>query len=81
MLTIPEHLPFVPTYPWFCFTRESSPLSHATVLIKSQSKRGSMITENFAHQYHQEVFAFPVQAGNPLSWVFHDLIRSQKTPL
>ena len=56
-------------------------LSHATVVIQSQSKGGSMITANFAHQYNRELFAFPGEAGNPLHQGCHDLIRSQKAQL
>lgn len=41
-------------------------LSHATVVIQSQSKGGSMITANFAHQYNRELFAFPGEVGSPL---------------
>ena len=56
-------------------------LSHATVVIQSQSKGGSMITANFAHQYNRELFAFPGEVGNPLHQGCHDLNRSQKAQL
>jgi DNA processing protein len=56
-------------------------LSHASVVIQSQSKGGSMITANFAHQYNRELFAFPGEVGNPLHQGCHDLIRCQKAQL
>jgi DNA processing protein len=56
-------------------------LSHATVVIQSQSEGGSMITANFAHQYHRELFAFPGEVGNSLHEGCHDLIRTQKAQL
>ncbi len=56
-------------------------LSNATVVIQSQSKGGSMITANFAHQYNREFFVFPGVVGNPLHQGCHDLIRSQKAQL
>lgn len=56
-------------------------LSHATVVIQSQSKGGSMITANFAHQYHRELFAYPGEVGNPLHQGCHKLIRTQKAQL
>ena len=56
-------------------------LSYSTVVIQSQSKGGSMITANFAHQYNRELFAFPGEVGNPLHQGCHDLIRCQKAQL
>lgn len=56
-------------------------LSHATVVIQSGSRGGSMITANFAHQYNRELFAFPGDVGNPLHQGWHDLIRIQKAQL
>ncbi|MDC3238612.1 DNA-processing protein DprA [Flavobacteriaceae bacterium] len=56
-------------------------LSHASVVIQSQSKGGSMITANFVHQYHRELFAFPGEVGNSLHQGCHDLIRTQKAQL
>ena len=53
-------------------------LSHATVVIQSQSKGGSIITANFVHQYHRELFAFPGEVRNSLHQGCHDLIRTQK---
>jgi DNA processing protein len=56
-------------------------LSHATVVIQSQSKGGTMITANFSYQYNRELFSFPCEVGNPLHQGCHDLIRSQKAQL
>jgi len=33
MPTIPEHLPFVPTHPWFYFINESSILPNASASV------------------------------------------------
>lgn len=56
-------------------------LSHATVVIQSQSKGGSIITANFSHQYNRELFALPGEVGNPLHQGCLDLIHSQKAQL
>jgi DNA processing protein len=56
-------------------------LSHATVVIQSKAKGGSMITANFAHQYNRELFAYPGDLENPLHQGSHQLIRSQKAQL
>jgi len=37
-------------------------LSHVTIVIESKSKGGSLITAQFANEYHREVFAMP---GHP----------------
>jgi DNA processing protein len=56
-------------------------LSHATVVIQSKIRGGSMITANFAHQYNRELFAFPGQVGKAVHGGCHQLIRSQKAQL
>lgn len=56
-------------------------LSHATVVIQSKAKGGSMITANFAHQYNRELFAFPGDVNAAVHQGCHQLIRSQKAQL
>ena len=56
-------------------------LSHATVVIQSKIKGGSMITANYTHQYNRELFAFPGDIDNSLHQGCNELIRFQKAQL
>ena len=56
-------------------------LAHATVVIQSDRKGGSMNTANYAHQYNRELFAFPGPTDQALHRGCHDLIRTQQAQL
>ncbi len=56
-------------------------MAHATVVIQSKIRGGSMITAHFAHQYNRELFAFPGDVGKSLHRGCHHLIQTQKAQL
>jgi len=56
-------------------------LAHATVVIQSNIKGGSMNTADYAHQYNRDLFALPGLVTNKLSGGCHQLIRNQKAQI
>lgn len=56
-------------------------LAHATVIVQSDYKGGSMNTANYAHQYNRELFAFPGPVDQPLHRGCHQLIKTQQAQL
>ena len=56
-------------------------LAHATVVIQSNIKGGSMNTADYAHQYNRDLFALPGLVTNKLSGGCHQLIRNQKAKI
>jgi DNA processing protein len=53
-------------------------LSDVTIVIESGKKGGSLITAEFAQNYHREVFAVPGTLTSPQSEGCNQLIRDQK---
>ncbi len=53
-------------------------LSDVTIVVESASKGGSLITAEFAQNYHREVFAVPGSLNSPHSEGCNKLIRDQK---
>lgn len=53
-------------------------LSDVTIVVESASKGGSLITAEFAQNYHREVFAVPGSLNSPQSEGCNQLIRDQK---
>ena len=53
-------------------------LSDVTIVVESASKGGSLITAEFAQNYHREVFAVPGSLNSPHSEGCNQLIRDQK---
>jgi DNA processing protein len=53
-------------------------LSDVTIVVESARKGGSLITAEFAQNYHREVFAVPGALNNPHSEGCNQLIRDQK---
>ena len=56
-------------------------LSDAVVVIESGKKGGSVITANFANQYHKDVFAFPGKITDAQSEGCNNLIKQHKASL
>lgn len=56
-------------------------LSDVTVVIESASRGGSLITAEYAQNYHRDVYAVPGNLGNPLSEGCNQLIRANKASL
>lgn len=56
-------------------------LAHATVIIESAEKGGSMNTADLAHQYGREVFALPGRVSDQKSQGCHQLIIQNKAQL
>jgi len=56
-------------------------LSDITVVIESAKKGGSLITVEFAQNYHREVFAVPGNLTNPQSEGCNQLIRDNKAAI
>ncbi len=53
-------------------------LSDVTIVVESAKKGGSLITAEFAQNYHRDVFAVPGDLGNPHSEGCNQLIQDQK---
>ena len=56
-------------------------LADAVVVVESGSKGGSIITANFANQYHKDVFAFPGKITDKASEGCNNLIKQHKASL
>ena len=56
-------------------------LCHATIVIESGATGGSLITAQFADQYHREVFALPGSVDSDKSKGCHKLIQQHKAQL
>lgn len=56
-------------------------MAHATVVIESGVKGGSMNTANLAHQYGRELFALPGRPSDHKSAGCHQLLLQQKAQL
>ncbi len=56
-------------------------LADAVVVIESGNKGGSVITANFANQYHKDVFAFPGKITDKQSEGCNNLIKQHKASL
>ncbi|TKT90185.1 DNA-processing protein DprA [Dyadobacter frigoris] len=53
-------------------------LSDVTIVVESAKKGGSLITVDFAQNYHREVFAVPGNIFNPQSEGCNQLVRDNK---
>ncbi|WP_159467636.1 DNA-processing protein DprA [Dyadobacter sp. 3J3] len=53
-------------------------LSDVTIVVESAKKGGSLITVDFAQNYHREVFAVPGNISNPQSEGCNQLVRDNK---
>jgi DNA processing protein len=56
-------------------------IAHATIIIESPIKGGSMITANLANSYNREVMAFPGQVSSIRSQGCNELIKNHKAHL
>ncbi len=56
-------------------------LSDITIVVESAKKGGSLITVEFAQNYHREVFAVPGNLNNPQSEGCNQLIRENKAAI
>ncbi|WP_439582847.1 DNA-processing protein DprA [Dyadobacter bucti] len=56
-------------------------LSDVTIVVESASKGGSLITVEFAQNYHREVFAVPGSISSPQSEGCNNLIRDHKAAI
>ena len=56
-------------------------LSDVTIVVESAKKGGSLITTEFAQNYHREVFAVPGNLNNPMSEGCNQLIRDNKAAI
>lgn len=56
-------------------------LSDITIVVESAKKGGSLITVEFAQNYHREVFAVPGNLTNPQSEGCNNLIRQNKAAI
>lgn len=56
-------------------------LSDVVIVIESAGRGGSLITAEYAQNYHREVYAVPGNIGNPLSEGCNQLIRANKASL
>lgn len=56
-------------------------LSDVTIVIESAKKGGSLITVEFAQNYHREVFAVPGSLHSPQSEGCNELIRDNKAAI
>ena len=56
-------------------------ISHATVIIESASRGGSLVTADLAFGYNREVFSVPGRPGDVFSEGCNGLIRNQKAQL
>lgn len=60
-LLLSEHPPHTPLHPQLFLSRNRiiAGLSEALIVVESGTKGGSMVTAEFANNYHREVFAVP----------------------
>jgi DNA processing protein len=56
-------------------------LSDVTIVVESARKGGSLITVEYAQNYHRDVYAVPGNLGNPMSEGCNQLIRSHKASI
>ena len=56
-------------------------LSDVTIVVESAKKGGSLITTEFAQNYHREVFAVPGSLNSPQSEGCNQLIRDNKAAI
>ncbi|WP_052089833.1 DNA-processing protein DprA [Porphyromonas canoris] len=56
-------------------------LSHATVVVESATKGGSLVTADLAFSYSRSVFAVPGRVGDMLSSGCNELISQQKASI
>lgn len=56
-------------------------LSHATVVVESAAKGGSLITADIASSYNREVFALPGRSNDPACQGTNNLIKSSRAIL
>jgi DNA processing protein len=56
-------------------------LSDVTIVVESARKGGSLITVEYAQNYHRDVYAVPGNLGNPFSEGCNQLIRNNKASL
>ena len=56
-------------------------LSDVTIVVESAKKGGSLITVEFAQNYHREVFAVPGGLNSPMSEGCNQLIRDNKAAI
>ena len=56
-------------------------LSDVTIVVESAKRGGSLITVEYAQNYHREIYAVPGNLGNPVSEGCNQLIRANKASL
>ena len=56
-------------------------MTHATIVVESKEKGGSIITAELANDYNSEVFAFPGNVNYPFSRGTNKLIQENKAQL
>lgn len=56
-------------------------MSHATIVLESAIKGGSMSTVSFANDYNRDVFAVPGRVGDVVSQGCNELIRTNRAQL
>ncbi|TDB64534.1 DNA-processing protein DprA [Arundinibacter roseus] len=56
-------------------------LSDVVIVVESAKKGGSLITVEYAQNYHRDVYAVPGNLGNPLSEGCNQLIKNNKACL
>ena len=56
-------------------------LSDVTIVVESAKRGGSLITAEYAQNYHREIYAVPGNLGNPVSEGCNQLIKSNKASL
>ena len=56
-------------------------LSDVTIVVESAKRGGSLITAEYAQNYHREIYAVPGNLGNLVSEGCNQLIRSNKASL
>lgn len=56
-------------------------LSHAVILVESNSHGGSLVTAKFANDYNRDVFALPGRSSDPMSQGCNYLIKSHQAYL
>lgn len=56
-------------------------LSDVTIVVESAKRGGSLITAEYAQNYHREIYAVPGNLGNPVSEGCNQLIKTNKASL
>ena len=56
-------------------------LSDVTIVVESAKRGGSLITAEYAQNYHREIYAVPGNLGNPVSEGCNHLIKTNKASL